>query len=636
MNSRYFLSKNFYRTVSVIGLLVGLLFANGVLAAGGVLDPTFGINGAVATDLGSTTDAGDSVIIQPDGRILLLESAQLDQANPYRRTPIVVRYNSNGTVDTSFGTDGKLPIDIGGTFLGTKIALQSDGRLVIVAGAGRGQYVAVRYDKDGKNKDHSFGTNGTALIPDSTSDFYTFGCSDVVVQPDQKIVVVGKESNLGNFTDFVIARFNSDGTPDTSFVANGIMILDKIDFPNNRYNNATAVAIQSDGKIIVSGDMMDDDGNNQISLTRLNTDGYPDTTAFGTNGKGTVTVPLTNYKSGSGALALQKDGKFVVAGTILAYGGVVNENVAVARFNSDGSLDTAFGGSGTVVTDFGNNENGNDVAVQADGKIIVIGKSYTADFSDVLLVRYNSDGSLDNTFGDNGKVLSDFGNNDNSNAMKLQPDGKIVVTGSSNGDVLLARYSLADSGVKPVTTTFKSNATYDGWILETTENSGIGGTVDRSATTFNLGDNQKDRQYRSVVSFNTLSIPDNAFITSAELRIKRHGMVGSDPFNTYGDLLVDIRNGALGGTLALQSDDFSAAASAGSTQEKISRLDVNWYSAVLNSTNLRYVNKYGVTQFRLYFSLDDNDDLGSDYVKFFSGNSTSANQPQLVITYYLP
>jgi uncharacterized delta-60 repeat protein len=635
MNAGYFLSKSFYRMILVVSMLATLLFATGVLAAGGVWDPTFGTNGAVVTDLGSGTDTGNSLLIQPDGRILMLGYAQLDQSNPNLRTPIIVRYNTNGTVDTSFGTDGKLIVTIG-TFYGTQTALQSDGRLVIVSGTNHGQYVAVRYDANGKNMDPSFGTNGVAVVPSFADDFFSFGCSDIVIQPDQKIVVVGTEKNQGNFTDFVIARFNSNGTPDTSFIANGIFIMDRANFPNNRFNNGDAIAIQPDGKIVIAGHMVDYEGDGQISLTRLNTDGFPDISTFGSNGKGTVTIPLANYESSNGALALQNDGKFVVVGSIFSYEENTNDDVAVARFTSNGSLDTTFGGSGIVVTDFGENENGNDVVLQPNGKIIVVGRSYSSGFSDVLLVRYNSDGSLDTTFGDNGKVISDFGGTDTSKAAKLQPDGKIVLVGSSNGDALLARYNLTDSGVKPVTATFKSNATYDGWILETSENSGVGGTLDRSATTFNLGDDQKDRQYRSVMSFNTLSIPDNAFITSAELRIKRQGVVGTDPFNTHGTVLVDIRNGAFGGSLSLQIVDFSASASPESIQEQISRLDVNWYSNVLDPANLRFINKYGHTQFKLSFSLDDNDDLGSDYVKFFSGDSTSANQPQLIVTYYVP
>jgi len=632
MNAGYSLSKGLYRTVSVIIVVVGLLSATIASAAGGDLDPTFGTNGAAITDLGSAMDTGNSILVQSDGRILMLGYAQLDQNLPYHRIPVILRYNADGTVDTTFAVNGKLIVDTGDSVYGTQMALQADGRLVIVGGTNHGQYVAVRYDANGKNKDMTFGTNGNAVVPSFLDNFYTFECSDILIQPDQKIVVAGRESNQGNFTDFVIARFNADGTPDETFIANGIFIMDRTNFPNNRFNNAKAVAIQPDGKLVITGHMEDYEGDEQISLTRLNTDGFPDT-SFGTNGKGTVTSPLATYESSNSALVLQPDGKIVVAGSTFPYSGTADQDVVIARFNNDGSLDPTFDGDGIVVSDFGDNENGNDLVLQADGKIMVTGKSG----SDVLLARYNANGSLDNTFGDNGKVVNDFGGSDDAKAIKLQPDGKIVTAGTSNGDALVTRYTLTDSGVKSVTTTIRSFAAYDGWILESDENTGLGGTVNKSATTFNLGDDQKDRQYRSIISFNTLPIPDNAFITSAELRIKRHGQMGTDPFTTHGNLFLDMRNGAFGGGLNLQRADFAAKASPGSTQGQVSRLDSVWYSSILNTNNLRFINKYGHTQFRLYFSLDDNDDLGSDYVKFFSGNVTSsADQPQLIVTYYLP
>jgi len=562
----------------------------------------------------------------------MLGYAQLDQNLPYHRIPVILRYNADGTVDTTFAVNGKLIVDTGDSVYGTQMALQADGRLVIVGGTNHGQYVAVRYDANGKNKDMTFGTNGDAVVPSFSDGFNTFECSDILIQPDHKIVVVGRQSSLANFTDFVIARFNSDGTPDETFISNGIFIMDRTNFPNNRFNNAKAVAIQPDGKLVITGHMEDYEGDEQISLTRLNTDGFPDT-SFGTNGKGTVTSPLTSYQSSNSALVLEPDGKIVVTGSIFPYSGIADEDVVIARFNNNGSLDTTFDGDGIVISDFGNHENGNDIVLQADGKIIVTGKSG----SDVLLARYNSNGSLDNTFGDNGKVINDFGGNEDSKAIKLQPDGKIVIAGTRNGDALVVRYTLTDSGVKPVTTTIRSHAAYDGWILESSETSGLGGTVNRSETTFNLGDNQKDRQYRSILSFNTLPIPDNAFITYAELRIKRHGQTGTDPFTTHGDLLLDMRNGAFGSSLNLQPADFAAKASPGSIQGQVSRLDTNWYLSVLDTGNLRFINKYGHTQFRLYLTLDDNDDLSSDYVKFFSGNATpSANRPQLTVVYYLP
>jgi uncharacterized delta-60 repeat protein len=612
-----FVKKN--RGISIgLAMLIAFLTSTNALAADGSLDPTFGTNGIVITDLGSNTDSGNAVILQSDGKIIMAGSAQLDAANPFHRTPIIVRYHSNGTVDTSFGAGGGIITEVG-SFSGSKIAIQSDGKL-IVAGSSQGDFALARYNSNG-SLDTSFGQNGIATLHflDDSSE----RCSDVAIQSDGRIILAGYQE-IGNFVYYAIARFNNDGTPDTTFNTNGIEI---VDFPNNRYNYGKAVEIQADGKIIMSGSFTDNDGYGpKISLARFNEDGSLDNT-FGV--QGTVTTGFANFQNNTGALALQADGRILVAGISFN----TTDDLAVARFNSNGALDTTFGGSGIAITDFGNNESGNSVVIQPDGKIIAVGNINDNDFADFMLVRYNSNGSLDNTFGSNGKLISDFGNHaDNSAGSVVQPDKKIIVIGSSGGNAILARY---DTGTTTaVTVTFRSTGTYDGWILESAENSNTGGSLDKSATTINVGDDPQDRQYRSILSFNTSSIPDNVFVTSAQLNIKRQGLVGTDPFTTHGNLLLDIRNSAFSNDIALQLDDFAAPASEGAVQDSVTANTFSWYTANLNTGNLGLINKAGATQFRLLFSLDDNDDMNADYMKFFSGNATvEADQPQLIITY---
>jgi len=147
-----------------------------------------------------------------------------------------------------------------------------------------------------------------------------------------------------------------------------------------------------------------------------------------------------------------------------------------------------------------------------------------------------------------------------------------------------------------------------------------------------VGDADKDRQYRGILSFDTTSIPDDAVLLSAEVRLKRQGVVGTDPFKTHGSLLLQIRNGAFNNGIALTLEDFSAIANVGSSQDVFSDAVSNWHSANLSGVNLGLVNKYGVTQFRLLFSKDDDEDLKADYVKFFSGNSAT-DLPRLIISY---
>ncbi|MGZ6316625.1 MAG: hypothetical protein ACXWNQ_05140, partial [Anaerolineales bacterium] len=463
-------------------------------------------------------------------------------------------------------------------------------------------------------------------------------CNTMALQPDHKIVLFGYEiTATSNHTDFFVLRANADGTPDDTFVGNGFNIIDKSDFPNSQFNYGQAIAFQADGKIILAGGMQDsDDRNSQISLARLNTDGSLDK-SFGTNGKGTVTAVVRNFFLYKNSLAIQADGKLVVAGTTSDVHDTVKD-LAVARFNTNGSLDTSFGGTGIVITDLGNNELASDVVLQKDGKIVVVGKSSAGTTSHFLLARYNTNGSLDTAFGTNGKVISDFGTGgEAAEDAVLQADGKLLIGGTSNPtNMVLARYDVGTTGATPVTQTFSSAGVYDGWILESSELSNTGGTLNAPATTFNAGDETRDRQYRSILSFQTASIPDTAVISAVQLKIRKQGTVGVDPFTTHGPLLADIRQGAFSVNAGLQLVDFAAPASS-ATADVFAPLTLSWYGATLADANLARINKIGVTQFRVRFTKDDDDDMKADYAKFFSGNAAlSANWPKLVITYYVP
>ena len=176
----------------------------------------------------------------------------------------------------------------------------------------------------------------------------------------------------------------------------------------------------------------------------------------------------------------------------------------------------------------------------------------------------------------------------------------------------------------------------DGQVLESSETSGVGGTLNASAGTFALGDDAANRQYRAILHFNTASLPDTAVIVKATLQIKKQGLVGTNPFTTLGGLLVDIRNPFFGTTAGLQTGDFQAAGtSAVATFGTVP--DLSWYSAVLNGVGRARINRIGTTQFRLRFALDDNNDHIADFIKFFSGNAAaSANRPVLQVEYYVP
>ena len=190
----------------------------------------------------------------------------------------------------------------------------------------------------------------------------------------------------------------------------------------------------------------------------------------------------------------------------------------------------------------------------------------------------------------------------------------------------------------PTQVTFTSVAAQDGWVLESTETSNAGGSIDATSNTtssLRVGDDNKDKQYKSVVSFDTSSIPDGAAIFSVTLRLRRGTVSGTNPFTTHGTCWADVQSGSgFSGSTALQTGDFQAAATAiqaASLSNAANNGD--WSEGSLNAAGLAAINKTGTTQLRVYFNLDDNDDTGNDYIGYYSGEGTSANRPQLVVTY---
>jgi hypothetical protein len=207
-----------------------------------------------------------------------------------------------------------------------------------------------------------------------------------------------------------------------------------------------------------------------------------------------------------------------------------------------------------------------------------------------------------------------------------------AVDSSSNVDPTPATF---DFTVDLTVSTFKSRAAYDGWILESGENTNVGGTLNATSAYLVVGDNAQNKQYKSVLDFNTAPLPDNAVIVSAYLKVKKAAIVGTNPFTTHGNLWVDVRKPFFGSARALQLADFAAAAGGLQVGSFGSTPASGWYTADVTS-GTSYINLTGTTQFRLYFNLDDNNDMGADYLKFFSGNAIVANRPVLVIEYYTP
>jgi len=184
---------------------------------------------------------------------------------------------------------------------------------------------------------------------------------------------------------------------------------------------------------------------------------------------------------------------------------------------------------------------------------------------------------------------------------------------------------------------FRSQAEYDGWVLESGEFTNTGGTKNNLGKVLQVGDNIANKQFRSMLSFRTAGIPDTAYITKVILKVKRQGVVGTNPMKTHNGLVVDIKKNKFYTLPTLQIQDFQA--NPGKFKVGVfpkTLFSGLWYRAVLYKGAHGYINKKGRTQLRLRFRLDDNDDNSEDILKLFSGNAVLANRPKLIVKYYVP
>jgi uncharacterized delta-60 repeat protein len=280
----------------------------------------------------------------------------------------------------------------------------------------------------------------------------------VALQPDGKIIAAGTDFVDFSFeddsnTDFGLARYNPDGTPDTSFGGSGKVSTDFDGFNDDAFS----ILVQPDGKLVAVGSAKNPANFYDFAAARYLSDGTIDTT-FGVAGK--VRTDFNNHDFDRAMSAvLQSDGKIVAAGFTIFGGGF--QNFAVARYSAGGVLDTSFGSGGMMQIDFGSCcQSANKVLLQPNGKVITVGypNSESSD-SDFLLARLTSDGSLDPTFGAGGKVRTSFGDlNGGANGAVFQPDGKIVVVGfqatglEQFADFALARYFDAEGLPLPTPT----------------------------------------------------------------------------------------------------------------------------------------------------------------------------------------
>jgi uncharacterized delta-60 repeat protein len=426
--------------LTMIALLSYFSTLDRVQAADGDLDKSFGARGMVVTEFSNSQSVARAIAIQGDGKIVA--AGGIGNNAVAVAGFALVRYNSDGSLDASFGVGGKLTTQFDGGGSAAAIAIQSDGKIVAGGFAGvlpNSSFALVRYNSDG-SLDTGFGASGKVTTP--------FGAGSrvnaITIQPDGKIVAAGFAGELNKASSFAVARYNGDGSLDASFGTSGMVTTGLLDS-----SDANAIATQSDGKIVLAGHASTINAQRVsfFGLARYDRDGSLDT-SFGTGGK--VTTSLVGFPgvfSSAVAVVLTPDGKIVAAGTA-SLGGVGRASfVALAHYNSDGSLDTSFGAGGTAVTAFLDSQSiARAIAFRPDGKTVAVGATFKSKGSVFALARYNNDGTPDKNFGADGKVITSFTDesDDDANAVAIQSDGKIVAGGISyelNSDFGLARYN---------------------------------------------------------------------------------------------------------------------------------------------------------------------------------------------------
>jgi uncharacterized delta-60 repeat protein len=403
-------------------LVLALVTAIPAAAAPGDLDTGFGTGGSVFTAPG-TSNTIYGVRVQSDGKIVAA-----GQSNSGFTSRIgVARYNADGSLDSSFGSSGTVVTTIGSGAIATDLVVQADGKIVVAGVATISsvtQFAVVRYNADG-SLDSTFGTGGVVTTALGTSDT----ASSLALQADGKIVVVGKATVTNHV--IALARYNTNGSLDTSFDTDG-----KVTTAIGTDDAGNSLVIDGTGKITVAGQATIGT-TDEVALARYNSDGSLDT-SFDSDGKVTTAV-------GTGAAAyilrLQPDGKLVAGGTA----NTGSNQFLVARYNTDGSLDSSFGSGGEALTSLGTSDAIIGLVLQPDGKLVAAGQAHVGTLDEFGLARYNSDGSLDSSFGSAGKVTTAVGAGDSAAIdLALQSDGSVVAAGTgyvgSTRNFALARY----------------------------------------------------------------------------------------------------------------------------------------------------------------------------------------------------
>lgn len=410
----------------------------------GSLDPGFGSGGIVTTDFHNYIDVLRDIAIQSDGKIV---AAGLSYTVSTKSDFALARYKTDGSLDKTFGTGGKATIDFDEKDYATAMRIQPDGKILVTGFTitGTNNFILARFNADG-SPDAGFGNGGKVRtdLPGSYEKSYS-----VEVQSTGKVIQAGwvTMGSLNDDMDFALVRYKTDGSMDTSFGDGGKRIVNLAkgsdDYP------MTVLVLENDALLAIGYSVISTStwSDGYISMARFDAEGNLDT-SFGI--AGIVQTKLGGMSAAGLSAALQPDGKILVGGNT----NVSPSHFIIARFTEDGRLDSTFNAKGYTVSSPDNAE-GNALAIGNDGKIVIAGQVVEIVNSNlnynIGFVRYDRNGSLDTSLNKGGSVIIDNGGDDFGSAVAIQADGKIIVAGTSGKDAagrnfFLARYT----GCRPV------------------------------------------------------------------------------------------------------------------------------------------------------------------------------------------
>lgn len=494
----------------LVGYHLGIDFALWQFNVDGSLDTHFGLDGRAVTPFaffdytqdGFASGSISQILVQPNGRILVAGAYEVGDDRQYLA---LSRYNSDGSLDTGFGTQGLVlttnaasgPVGPNTIDQPGGLALQPDGK-IIIGGIDRpapsqpGPFFVARLLPNGST-DPTFQSGDVSFFPNTQTNHAYAGAT--ALAPDGTIVVAGNIYNNSYIDNsngqggIGIVRLQGDSTPtvtpldtqpanpsgtlpgdlDGTFGFQGRTLLNDpspIDFPDAITPRVKATAVLPNGQILLAGSIgtVADNGQGDFWLERLNADDTVDT-SFGTNGSVETSIGINAFATSM--LVLPSAQILLGGGTDNSATAPTAGSFALARYNANGSLDTSFGTGGIVITDFAGNEEVDALALTPDGKIVAAGEYFLYPNVGFDLARYNANGALDTSFNGTGMLSYSLGQTGSDSllpGLAVQSDDKIVVGAHQNSEFALYRFNAngsADSmfGVNGVALTTGATST---------------------------------------------------------------------------------------------------------------------------------------------------------------------------------